>query len=109
MVLFGLGRIAQRRDCYTSKWLIPSDFLVLTSAARNDMGAANHFRLGPVDIAYRRMKKSYHRRCRSRRRRGSTESDDPLMDSDETYDTGEADFADGRAFDDGSDGGLESA
>src|SRR6476659_1604260 len=48
------GRIAagtsQCRHAYASKWLTPSDSLVLASAAGDDMRAAIHFRLRLVGV-----------------------------------------------------------
>src|SRR6516165_311651 len=41
----------QRRHVYTSKWLSSADSFVLARAARNDMSATIHLRLGLVEVA----------------------------------------------------------
>jgi len=45
------ARASQRRHCVASKWLAPSNSLVLAGAARDDVGATVHFWLRLVRVA----------------------------------------------------------
>src|SRR5262245_6850811 len=45
------ARASQRRHCVASKWLAPSNSLVLAGATRDDVGATVHFWLRLVRVA----------------------------------------------------------